>query len=350
MSVRKAALILLLAGIAEAPMFGANARAEQPYVQEPPKAAPAQVERQQTQPLNNAPVWREVRSGDPGITQVQGIETGVLVQSEGERWRAIRNGPITLYGGLLLLVVPVAILLFYFWKGPLTTHSALTGREIERFDLWDRTIHWTTAISFVILAITGIILLFGKHFILPVFGYTVFSWLAIASKNLHNFVGPLFIFCSIVMFVSFVKANLWRAYDWMWVKKAGGMFTKEHVPSGRFNAGEKAWFWGGVAFLGIIVGVSGVILNFPNFEQGRATMQYANMIHGIAALLYMAASLGHIYMGTIGVQGSFKSMKTGYVDETWAREHHQYWYEELKAGHRAPADDKAPAHRTQPQH
>ncbi|MGH8773435.1 MAG: formate dehydrogenase subunit gamma, partial [Burkholderiales bacterium] len=211
-------------------------------------------------------------------------------------------------------------------------------------------IHWTTAISFVILAITGIILLFGKHFILPVFGYTVFSWLAIASKNLHNFVGPLFIFCSIVMFVSFVKANLWRAYDWMWVKKAGGMFTKEHVPSGRFNAGEKAWFWGGVAFLGIIVGVSGVILNFPNFEQGRATMQYANMIHGIAALLYMAASLGHIYMGTIGVQGSFKSMKTGYVDETWAREHHQYWYEELKAGHRAPADDKAPAHRTQPQH
>jgi formate dehydrogenase subunit gamma len=348
MSVRKAALLALLWGTSA--IFGVGAWADQPYVQPPPRDAPAQVERQQTQPLNNAPVWREVRSGEPGITQVQGIETGVLVQSEGERWRAIRNGPITLYGGLLLLVVPVAVLLFYFWKGPLTTHGALTGREIERFDLWDRTIHWTTAISFVILAITGILLLFGKHFILPVFGYTVFSWLAIASKNLHNFVGPLFIFCSIVMFVSFVKANLWRAYDWMWVKKAGGMFTKEHVPSGRFNAGEKAWFWGGVVFLGIIVGVSGVILNFPNFEQGRATMQYANMIHGIAALLYMAASLGHIYMGTIGVEGSFKSMKTGYVDETWAKEHHQYWYEELEASHRAPADDSAPAHRPQPQH
>jgi formate dehydrogenase subunit gamma len=106
-----------------------------------------------------------------------------------------------------------------------------------------------------------------------------------------------------------------------------------------------------LVLLGIIVGVSGLILNFPNFEQGRSTMQYANIIHAVTAIFYMAASLGHIYMGTIGVEGSFKSMKTGYVDETWAKEHHQYWYEEIRAGHRAPADDSAPpARRPQPQH
>lgn len=350
MSVRKAALITLLVGIAAAPMFGANARAEQPYVQEPPREAPAQVERQQTQPLNNAPMWRDVRSGEPGITQVQGIETGVLVQTEGERWRAIRNSWIIFYGGILLLVVPVAILLFYFWKGPLTMHASPTGREIERFDLWDRIVHWATAISFVILAISGIILLFGKYFVLPVFGYTIFSWLAILSKNVHNFVGPLFIFCSIVMFVTFVKSNLWRTYDWVWVKKLGGLISKEHVPSGRNNAGSKAWFWGGVVLLGIVVGISGLILNFPNFEQGRSTMQYANIVHAVVAILYMAASLGHIYMGTIGMEGAFKSMKTGYVDETWAKEHHQYWYEEVTSGRRAPADDKGSARRTQPQH
>jgi formate dehydrogenase subunit gamma len=329
---------------------GTVGAAEQPFVENPPQQAPAQVERQQIQPLNNAPVWRDVRSGEPGITQVQGIETGVLVQSEGERWRAIRNGPITLYGGILLLVVPVAILLFYFWKGPLKTEGPLTGRELERFDLWDRTVHWATAISFVILALSGIVLLFGKHFLLPVFGYTLFSWLAIASKNVHNFVGPLFIFCSIILFVSFFRANMWRAYDWIWFKKAGGLVTHEHVPSGRYNAGEKAWFWFGVVFLGLIVSITGLILNFPNFEQGRATMQYANMVHAVAAILYMAASLGHIYMGTIGVEGSFRSMRTGYVDETWAKEHHQYWYEEVRAGYRAPADDKAPARRPQPQH
>jgi len=351
MTLRKARNLFLallsLSAVSNAP----SVCADQPYVDNPPRQAPAQVERQQTQPLNNAPLWREVRSGEPGITQVQGIETGVLVQSQGETWRAFRNGPITLYGGILLLVVPVAILLFYFWKGPLTTHASLTGREIERFDLWDRTIHWATAISFVILAISGIILLFGKHFVLPVFGYTLFSWLAIASKNLHNFVGPLFIFCSIILFVSFVKANLWRAYDWVWFKKAGGMLTKEHVPTGRYNAGEKAWFWFGVVFLGLIVGISGLVLNFPNFEQGRSTMQYANIIHAVAAIFYIAASIGHIYMGTIGVEGSFRAMKTGYVDETWAREHHQYWYEEVRAGHRAPADDSTPpARRPQPQH
>lgn len=327
-----------------------SVRADQPYVDNPPREAPLQVQREQTQPLNNAPVWRDVRSGEPGITQVQGIETGVLVQSQGETWRAIRNGPITFYGGILLLVVPLAILLFYYWKGPLTTHDALTGREIERFDLWDRTVHWATAISFVILAITGIILLFGKYFVLPVFGYTLFSWLAIASKNLHNFVGPLFIFCSIVMFFTFIKANLWRTYDWVWVKKLGGLISKEHVPSGRNNAGSKAWFWGGVVFLGLIVSISGLILNFPNFEQGRSTMQYANIVHAVVAILYMAGSLGHIYMGTIGMEGAFKSMKTGYVDETWAKEHHQYWYEEVRDGHRAPADDSASARRTQPQH
>jgi len=63
----------------------------------------AQQKRQQEQPLNNAPVWREVRSGDAHFTTVRGPETGVLIQSEGQTWRALRNGPVTLYGGVLLL-------------------------------------------------------------------------------------------------------------------------------------------------------------------------------------------------------------------------------------------------------
>ena len=291
-----------------------------------------QAQRQQDQPYNNAPTWRAVRSGEQNYTTVKGVETGVLVQSGGETWRAVRNGPVMFYGGILLIAVPVLIFLFYRKYGALKLHDKPTGRMIQRFSDWERVVHWSTAISFVVLAITGIIILFGKHLFLPMFGYTLFSWLAIISKNLHNFFGPLFIFCAVATFVTFLKDNWWKAHDMLWFKKAGGMFSKEHVPSDRFNAGEKSWFWGGVFLLSIIAAVTGLILDFPNFDQGRGVMQQANVIHAITAILFIAASLGHIYMGTIGVEGAYESMRNGTVDETWAKEHHELWYNDIKSG------------------
>ncbi|HVS27463.1 MAG TPA: formate dehydrogenase subunit gamma [Burkholderiales bacterium] len=291
-----------------------------------------QAQRQLVQPYNNAPIWREVRSGEENFTTVRGVETGVLVQSGGETWRELRNGPVTFYGGILLIAVPVLIYLYFHIYGALKLHDKPTGRMIQRFSDWERVVHWSTAISFVVLAITGVIILFGKHVILPIFGYTLFSWLAILAKNLHNFVGPLFIFCVATMFVTFIKDNLWKANDFLWFKKAGGMFSKEHVPSDRFNAGEKSWFWFGVFLLSIIVVVTGLILDFPNFEQGRAVMQQANVIHAVIAVIFIAASLGHIYMGTLGVEGAYESMRNGTVDETWAKEHHELWYNDIKSG------------------
>jgi formate dehydrogenase subunit gamma len=297
--------------------------------------AKEQVQRQQTQPLNNAPVWRDVRSGETPpyqTSQVRGIETTVLVQSGGEIWRQIRNGPITIYGGWLIVLVVAAIGLFYWRKGAIKLHGKPTGRLVERFNSWARIIHWSTAISFVILGITGLVILFGKYVVLPLLGPTVFSWLAVLAKNLHNFVGPLFAVCTVIMIVTFVKDNLPKAHDLKWFAKAGGLFTGEHVPSGRFNAGEKSWFWVGVILLGIVVSVTGFILDFPNFEQGRLVMQQANVVHAVAALVFIVLSLGHIYMGTIGIEGAYESMRNGYVDETWAKEHHEYWYNEVMAG------------------
>jgi formate dehydrogenase subunit gamma len=227
--------------------------------------------------------------------------------------------------------------LFYAWKGRIKLHEKPTGRLIERFNAWERIVHWTTAISFVILAVSGIVMLFGKHVLLPVLGYTLFSWLSILSKNLHNFVGPLFVLCTALMLFTFLRDNLPRAYDWLWVRKAGGLLSGQHVPSGRFNAGEKAWFWGGVMVLGIIVSVTGVILDFPQLVNGaRSSMQWANIIHGSAAVVFMAMSLGHIYLGTVGMEGAYESMRNGYVDETWAKEHHEYWYKEVSAQRSAP--------------
>lgn len=299
-----------------------------------------QAQRQAVQPLNNAPVWRDVRSGEINpyqTTQVRGTETNVLIQTEGEVWRQIRNGPVTIYGGWLIVAFLAGLAAFYAVKGQIKLHDKPTGRLIERFNAWERIVHWATAISFVILAISGIVMLFGKHILLPLLGYTLFSWLSILSKNLHNFVGPLFVLCTILMVFTFIRDNLPRAYDWLWIRKAGGLFTGQHVPSGRFNAGEKAWFWLGVTVLGIVVSVTGVILDFPQLVDGaRSAMQQATIVHAVAAVIFMAMSLGHIYLGTIGMEGAYESMRNGYVDETWAKEHHEYWYRDATAKRSAP--------------
>ena len=305
--------------------------------------AKQQAERQLVQPGNNAPVWRDVRSGDPGYTSIKGQETNVLIQptmrlpgqpalTGGEAWRLFRNGVITPFGGWLVLAVVVLIGLFFWWKGPVKLHGPPSGRLIQRFTAFERYIHWVLAISFCILGLTGLVILFGKYVLLPVIGYTLFAWLTSLSKNLHNFVGPLFVLSLLVFIPGYLRDNLPRAGDFKWFGSFGGMFGGKHVPSGKYNGGEKAWFWLGVVVLSLVVSVSGLILLFPNFDQVRAVMIQANIVHAIAAIAVIVLALGHIYMGTIGVEGAYQNMRYGYTDETWAKEHHQLWYEDVKAG------------------
>ncbi|HRE15183.1 MAG TPA: formate dehydrogenase subunit gamma, partial [Usitatibacteraceae bacterium] len=282
---------------------------------------------------NNPPSWNDV-SVTGQYASVQGRETNVLIQGAGHEWRKIRNGPVTKYGGILLLIPIAILLLYYLAKGPIKVHDPLTGRQIERFSSVERVAHWTMGLSFVVLALTGIVILFGKYIILPIVGHAAFASLTTLAKNLHNFVGPLFIFALVIFITLFVKDNIPKSYDGQWLGKFGGMLSGEHVPSGKFNAGEKGLFWILVVVLCTVVGVTGLILNFPNWNQGREAMQVANLIHGIAAIVAMAMACFHIYMGTVGVQGALAAMKTGYVDETWAKEHHEYWYNEVKEGKR----------------
>jgi len=300
-------------------------------------AQESQAQRQQSQPYNNAPTWRDVRSGQEAYTAVKGPEAGVLIQSGGETWRRIRNGPVTVIGGWALVAMMLMIGAFYKIKGTIPLHDAPTGKKISRFSPWERIVHWSTAISFSILGISGLIILFGKHVLLPLIGHTLFAWLTQLAKGLHNFVGPLFILCALMLFFTFVKDNLPRVHDFIWVRKFGGLFSGEHVPSHRFNAGEKVWFWGGLATLGLVVGISGLVLDFPNFGQTRNTMQIANVVHMVGALMFTLGAFGHIYMGTVGVAGAYEAMRTGEVDETWAKEHHEYWYDDVKAGKIKPA-------------
>jgi formate dehydrogenase subunit gamma len=315
------------------------------------------AERGQVQPGNNAPMWRAVGQGVTGYTSLpksQAPEAGNLIQpfvqypgsrlaSAGESWRQVRNNIIIPYGAALLLIAVGAMALFYFSKGTIELHGQETGRKIERFTPFERSAHWANAIAFVSLAISGIVIAYGKYFLLPIMGPTLFGWLSFALKNLHNFAGPLFAVSLVVVFITFVKDNLPSKDDVVWMLKGGGLFSGTEVPSHRFNAGEKVVFWGGVLLLGAIVVGSGLVLDMliPGLIYERGTMQIASMIHGVAALFMMAMFIGHIYMGTIGMRGAYKAMRTGYVDETWAKEHHELWYDDVKSG-------KIPAHRSTP--
>ena len=216
-----------------------------------------------------------------------------------------------------------------------------TGRQIERFTPFERSAHWANAIAFVILAVSGIFMAFGKYFILPVVGSTLFGFITYLLKNAHNFAGPLFAVSLPIVFFTFVKDNLPRREDWTWIMRFGGMLGGHEVPSHRFNAGEKVLFWMGVFLLGGIVIASGLVLDklIPGLIYERSTMQVAQMIHAVATVIMMAMFMGHIYMGTIGMQGAYKAMRTGYVDETWAKEHHELWADDIAQG-------KIPAHRS----
>jgi len=304
--------------------------------------AKQQQERQLSQPLNNQPVWSEIRSGAPQYTSIPGRETNTLINPSGQTWRALRNSELSVWGGWGIALVFLAIAAFYFVKGAIPLHAPPTGNLLRRFTAWERIVHRTTAVSFSVLALSGLVILFGKAALLPLIGYNPFAALAALSKNLHNFIGPVFVVCLLVTFGTFLRDNFWRRYDWIWIRRFGGLLSGRDVTSHRFNAGEKVWFWLGVLLLGGIVAGSGLILDFPNFNQTRNTMQGANVIHLVGACLFMMMGLGHIYMGTIGMVGAYDAMRTGYVDETWAREHHEYWYNDVRAGIIPPSGDVLP--------
>jgi formate dehydrogenase subunit gamma len=319
-----------------------------------PRPDESNAQRGKSQPGNNAPQWRAVRESGthPGTTTASGAEAGTLIQgftqypgsrytTAGEAWRQTRNQWIVPYGGALLLLVLLAIGLFYWRRGSMGGDGPDTGRMIERFTAFERAAHWGVAISFVVLAVSGVVMAFGKTFLLPIIGSTLFGWLAYALKTAHNFAGPLFVVALLVFVVTYLRDNLPRRGDLQWLAKGGGMLGRTEVPSHRFNAGEKIVFWGGAIVLGLVVAASGLWLDklIPGLAYLRADMQVAHMIHAVAAVLMMAMFLGHIYMGTIGLKGAYRGMRSGFVDEAWAREHHELWLDDIRAG-------KIPAQRT----
>jgi formate dehydrogenase subunit gamma len=267
----------------------------------------------------------------PQVTSVIGRETNVLIQPGGQTWRAARV-PLATAGGFLIAFAIAALAVFYAIRGTITVDSKPGERRIERFTPADRWAHWLMAIVWVALAITGLILSLGKSVLLPLFGYTLFSWLATLSKSVHNFIGPVLIVAVPWMFIRFVRHNGITGDDFKWFARIGDYFRGHEHPSGKFNAGEKLVFWLVLVLFSTILIVSGLILVFPNFDQTRQTMQIANLTHMVAAYLATALACVHIYLGTIGAAGAYRAMRDGYVDASWAEHHHALWYKEVVAG------------------
>jgi formate dehydrogenase subunit gamma len=275
--------------------------------------------------------WRGVRESDPGYTAVTGPEANILIQSRGETWREVRNGPVMIIGAVLVLGIIAALLAYHLIHGGFKLEHR-TGRKVLRWAVSDRVLHWYTAILFIILAITGLSLLWGRAVLIPVFGKEGFAAWAGIAKPIHDYLALAFAAGLIVMLLKWFHHNIPAAYDLEWIKKMGGYLGGGHPPAGFANAGEKAYYWT-LVVAGTALVVSGFWLLFPNLGFDRAAMQNANIVHGVSALILTAFVCLHIYLGTLGSEGAFEGMITGEVDEGWARQHHGVWLDEVQQGH-----------------
>ena len=300
---------------------------------------------------SDAEFWRAIRKGIQGTVSIPDKQAGILVQSDGDSWRAFRNGPLSQFGGWMLLAVCVVLVLFRLTRGQIKIDAGPSGQTIERFNALERAIHWLTASSFIVLALTGLNVMYGKYFLLPLIGQGPFASLAFYGKVAHNYIAFAFMAGIVIMFVLWVRHNIIDATDFNWIAKGGGMFSKGvHPPANRFNFGQKMIFW--IVILGgITVSFSGLALLFPFeitpwsktfaimniFGFGLPTdltalqeTQISVLWHGAVALVMTTVIIAHIYIGSpVGMEGALDAVASGQVDVNWAKEHHSLWFAEM---------------------
>jgi formate dehydrogenase subunit gamma len=275
-------------------------------------------------------LWRDVRQRDmllsepAGVTQSQGVDAGVLVNDKGDQWRKFRMDVLVKVGIYAIVGIVLIILLFYLIRGKVKIENGLSGNMVFRFTDFERIIHWVLAFVFLFLAITGLILLLGRNVLIPVLGHDLFSLIASSSKEGHNLFGPVFLVSIILMLIKFMRRNIYAKGDLTWLLKGGGMIGKSHVTGGFFNMGEKSWYWM-VIIIGLLISFSGLILVSPVFGQGRVIMEISHVLHASGAILLIVVSIGHMYLGSVGTEGTKEGMINGYVDINWASEHHDRW-------------------------
>jgi formate dehydrogenase subunit gamma len=296
-------------------------------------AAPAHAQQQapiidpSASVVNEQTLLRELSRIQGDIDQLD-PRARVLEQPAGRVWDYFHEVTLLWVGAIVIVGTLAALAAAYLILGRLRISAGRSGRKVPRFKAFERFAHWLTAVSFVVLGITGLNITFGKHVLLPLVGYDAFSVLSEAAKYVHNFTSFAFVLGLVLIIAIFFKDNIPDKTDIEWFRQGGGFIKSKHAPARRFNAGEKLVFWGALG-AGILVSVSGYLLLFPFYVTDIAGMQIAQVVHAVIAVLFVALILGHIYIGTLGMEGAFEAMWTGEVDYNWAKEHHDLWLDEL---------------------
>ena len=293
---------------------------------------------------SDSELWRAVRGGE-----------GALIQAEGEEWRAWRNGPLSTWGIWVLAGSMFVIAAFYLFRGRIMIEHGTSDKTIERFKLIERIGHWMTAGSFIVLALTGLNLLYGRYVFIPIMGKEAFAVITEAGKWIHNWVAFAFMAGLVMIFVMWVVHNIPNKLDLKWFMQGGGLFSKHlHPPAKKFNGGQKIIFWltilGGTSlslsgwalldpftttmFADTFALLNAIGFNLPTDVSPIQEQQYAQLWHTIVSKFMIAAILAHIYIGSVGMQGAFSAMGSGQVDLNWAKEHHRLWVEEVQAEER----------------
>jgi formate dehydrogenase subunit gamma len=254
----------------------------------------------------------------------------VIEQPRGRDWRVFHTVTLRWIGAIAIIGMLAVLVLFYLMRGMVRIENGRSGRTLVRFNVFERLVHWMTATCFIVLGLSGLNITFGRPLLLPLIGLDAFSAWAQWAKYAHNYLSFPFTLGVIVIGLMWLAGNIPNRVDVEWVKQGGGIVGHGHPPAYRFNAGQKAIYWI-VVLGGSAVAVSGYFLMFPFYATDIAGMQFAQIVHGVIALLFVAAMLGHIYIGTIGMEGAFEAMGTGTVDVNWAAQHHSLWLEEERA-------------------
>jgi formate dehydrogenase subunit gamma len=276
-----------------------------------------------------------------GRSSLPDAKTGLLEQPAGRDWRQFHQVTLRWVGAISILGMLAVIVLFYLFRGMVRIQGGRSGRTVVRFNGFERLVHWMTATCFIVLAISGLNITFGKELLTPLIGAETFASWSQWAKYAHNYLSFPFTLGVVLIFFTWIAWNFPSAVDFRWIREGGGLVGGKHPPARRFNAGQKAIYWV-VVLGGAAAAITGYLLMFPFYATDVAGMQLAQMIHGIVGVMFIAIMLAHIYIGSIGMQGAFEAMGTGEVDENWARQHHSLWLERERqrgrAGGVAPAE------------
>jgi len=262
-----------------------------------------------------------------GRGTIPDIRSYTLEQPQGREWRHFHEVTLRWIGAIAVLGILAVLVIFYLSRGMVKIENGRSGRKIERFNAFERSVHWMTATCFVILALSGLNITFGKPLLLPLLGPGAFTTWSELAKYAHNYLSFPFTIGVVLIFLMWVGGNIPNNVDVEWVKRGGGIIGKDHPPAYRFNAGQKMIYWI-VVIGGGASAVTGYLLLFPFYGTGIGGMQIAQVVHAIVGVLFIAVMLGHIYIGTIGMEGAFEAMGEGTVDVNWAKQHHRLWLEE----------------------